>query len=269
VLTIQRLLVPAFVPANYPVKVSKLKLTKVHNRTYLKCIRPCIYESVPNSMSTIPHPLPCPGPLWTPLVQQVAGGDPEAIQALSAFLAGLKGYFCKHIGADDAEDMFHDLIVVLIKEIQKGSLEYPERLPGYAHAIAQRQIAAQIRLRIQSRRACNVDDVKLPDQAANAETSLARKELRAIAQRVLRSMPVQQRAVLIRFYIQEQRPRDSRSARDYTDSIRVVKSAPKRASRNSAGRRWNVSQCALSRAARWLYFCRSCVALLEMHAQTD
>ena len=179
-------------------------------------------------MSTIPHPLPCPGPLWTPLVQQVAGGDPDAIQALSAFLAGLKGYFCKHIGADDAEDMFHDLIVVLIKEIQKGSLEYPERLPGYAHAIAQRQIAAQIRLRIQSRRACNVDDVKLPDQAANAETSPARKELRAIAQRVLTALPVQQRAVLIRFYIQEQRPEEIQEALGITQTqFRIVKSRAK------------------------------------------
>ena len=179
-------------------------------------------------MSTIPHPLPCPGPLWTPLVQQVAGGDPDAIQALSAFLAGLKGYFCKHIGADDAEDMFHDLIVVLIKEIQKGSLEYPERLPGYAHAIAQRQIAAQIRLRIQSRRACNVDDVKLSDQAPNAETSLARKERQAVAHRVLQSMPVQQREVLIRFYILEQLPEVIQEELGITPTqFRLIKSRAK------------------------------------------
>jgi len=161
-------------------------------------------------------------------VQQVAGGDPDAIQALSAFLAGLKGYFCKHIGADDAEDMFHDLIVVLIKEIQKGSLEYPERLPGYAHAIAQRQIAAQIRLRIQSRRACNVDDVQLSDQAPNAETSLARKERRAVAHRVLQSMPVQQREVLIRFYILEQLPEVIQEELGITPTqFRLIKSRAK------------------------------------------
>jgi RNA polymerase sigma factor (sigma-70 family) len=124
--------------------------------------------------------------------------------------------------------MFQDLIVVLIKQIQKGSLEYPERLPGYARAIAQRQIAAQIRLRIQSRRACNVDDVELSDQAANAETSLARKELRAIAQRVLTALPVQQRAVLIRFYIQEQRPEEIQEALGITETqFRVVKSRAK------------------------------------------
>jgi RNA polymerase sigma factor (sigma-70 family) len=157
-------------------------------------------------MPTTLQPLPCPGPLWTALVQQVAAGDPDAIQALYAFLAGLKGYFWKHIGAEDAEDMFHDLIVVLIRQIQNGSVEDPERLPGYVFAIARRQIAAQIGLRMRSRSACNVDGVQLSDPAEDTETSLARKELRAIARRVLKAMPVQQREMLIRFYILEQLP---------------------------------------------------------------
>jgi RNA polymerase sigma factor (sigma-70 family) len=162
------------------------------------------------------------------LVQRVAAGDPAAIQALSASLAGLKGYFCKHIGAEDAEDMFHDLIVVLIKQIQKGSLEDPERLPGYVRGIVQRRTAAQIRLRMRARRACSVDDIALSDQAADAETSLARKELRAIAQRVLKALPVQQREMLIRFYLQEQRPEDIQEAFGITETqFRLVKSRAK------------------------------------------
>lgn len=178
-------------------------------------------------MLATPYPLR-PDPLWTPLVQRVAVGDPDAIQALSAFLAGLKGYFWKHIGAEDAEDMFHGLIVVLVKQIQDGSLEHPERLPGYAFTIARRQIAAQIRLRMESRRACSVDDVELSDQATDAETSLARKELRTIAHRVLQSMPVQQREVLIRFYIHEQRPEEIQEAIGITRTqFRVVKSRAK------------------------------------------
>jgi len=108
-------------------------------------------------MPATPQPPPGPGLLWTALVQRVAAGDPDAIQALYASLAGLKGYFCKHIGAEDAEDMFHDLIIVLINQIQKGSLEDPERLTGYVRAIAERQIAAQTRLRMRSRSACSVD----------------------------------------------------------------------------------------------------------------
>ena len=179
-------------------------------------------------MPTTLQPLPCPGPLWTALVQRVAAGDPDAIQALSAFLAGLKGYFWKHIGAEDAEDMFHDLIVVLIRQIQNGSVEDPERLPGYALAIARRQIVAQIGLRMRSRCACSVDDVQLPDPAEDTETSLARKEQRAIARRVLKAMPVQQRAVLIRFYIQEQRPEEIQEALGITQTqFRLVKSRAK------------------------------------------
>jgi hypothetical protein len=91
------------------------------------------------------------------------GWRPDAIQALSASLAGLKGYFWKHIGAEDAEDMFHDLIVVLVKQVQNGSLEDPERLPGYVRGIAQRRIAAQIGLRMRARRPCSVDDVEFSE----------------------------------------------------------------------------------------------------------
>ena len=98
-------------------------------------------------MSANQQPPPGPGPLWTTLVERVAGGDPSALQTLCASLAGLKGYFCKHVGPDDAEDMFHDLIIVLTRQIQEGALKEPERFLGYVRAIAQRRIAAQIRVR--------------------------------------------------------------------------------------------------------------------------
>jgi DNA-directed RNA polymerase specialized sigma24 family protein len=124
--------------------------------------------------------------------------------------------------------MFHDLIVVVVKQIQNGSLEHPERLPGYVRAIAQRRTAEQIRLRIRSRRACTVDDVELSDPTADAEASLAREELRAIARRVLKALPVRQRAVLIRFYIQEQRPEDIQEALGITATqFRLAKSRAK------------------------------------------
>jgi RNA polymerase sigma factor (sigma-70 family) len=179
-------------------------------------------------MPTTLQPPPCPGPFWTALVQRIAAGEPDAIQALSAFLAGLRGYFWKQLGAEDAEDMFHDLIVVLIRQIQNGSVEDPKRLPGYALAIARRQIAAQIGLRMRSRCACSVDDVQLPDPAEDTETSLARKEQRAIARRVLKAMPVQQREMLIRFYVQEQRPEGIQEAFGITPTqFRLIKSRAK------------------------------------------
>jgi DNA-directed RNA polymerase specialized sigma24 family protein len=73
-----------------------------------------------------------------------------------------------------------------------------------------------------------VDDVQLSDPAEDTETSLARKELRTIAHRVLQSMPVQQREVLIRFYIHEQRPEEIQEAVGITRTqFRVVKSRAK------------------------------------------
>jgi RNA polymerase sigma-70 factor (ECF subfamily) len=179
-------------------------------------------------MSANQQPPPGAGPLWTALVERVAGGDPNALQTLCASLAWLKGYFRNHVGPDDAEDMFHDMIIVLTKQIQEGALIEPERFLGYVRAIVQRRTAAQIRVRMRSRRACSVDDVQLSDPAEDTETSLARKELRTIAHRVLQSMPVQQREVLIRFYIHEQRPEEIQEAVGITRTqFRVVKSRAK------------------------------------------
>ena len=179
-------------------------------------------------MSATSNSLPGPGPPWVALVERVAAGDPDAVQALSTSFARFKGYFYKHIGPEDAEDMFHDLLVVLVKQIQNGALEDPERLPGYVIAIARWQIAAQVRLRMRGRRAVSVDDVKLFDHVPDAETSLARKEFRIIARRVLEGLPVQQREMLIRFYLQEQRPGEIQEELRITETqFRLVKSRAK------------------------------------------
>jgi RNA polymerase sigma-70 factor (ECF subfamily) len=179
-------------------------------------------------MSANQQPPPGAGPLWTALVERVAGGDPNALQTLCTSLAWLKGYFRNHVGPDDAEDMFHDVIIVLTKQIQEGALIEPERFLGYVRAIVQRRTAAQIRVRMRSRRACSVDDVQLSDPAEDTETLVARKELQAIAWRVLKAMPVQQREMLIRFYLQEQRPEGIQEAFGITPTqFRLIKSRAK------------------------------------------
>ena len=179
-------------------------------------------------MSATPNSLPGPGPPWAALVERVAAGDSDAVQALSTSFARLKGYFHKHVGPEDVEDMFHDLLVVLVKQIQNGALEDPERLPGYVFAIARWQIASQVRLRMRARRTVSVDDVKLFDHVPDAETSLARKELWTIARQVLEGLPVQQREMLIRFYLQEQRPGEIQEALGITETqFRLVKSRAK------------------------------------------
>ena len=187
-----------------------------------------IYGSAANEMSANQQPPPGAGPLWTALVERVAGGDPNALQTLCASLAWLKGYFCNRVGPEDAEDMFHDVIIVLMKQIQKGALKEPERFLGYVRAIVQRRTAARIQVRMRSRCEYSVDDVQLADPTEDTETSLARKELRAIARRVLKAMPVQQREMLIRFYLQEQRPEGIQEAFGITPTqFRLIKSRAK------------------------------------------
>ena len=89
-------------------------------------------------------------------------------------------------------------------------------------------MAAQIRLKMRGRRAYSIDEVYLSDPAEDAEMSLARKELRVIGQRVLKALPVQQLALLIRFSVQEQRPEEIQGALGITETqFRLVKSRGK------------------------------------------
>jgi RNA polymerase sigma-70 factor, ECF subfamily len=149
-----------------------------------------------------------PGSLWTPLVQRVAVGDPEAVRELYVSLSGLKTCLQRQLGADDAEDEFHDVILSLATQIQKGALADPERLLGYAHGIVRRKIATRIRVKIRARRCRGVEDVELIDPGTDAETALSRVEMRLIARRILDALPAQHRDVLVRYYLLEQNPDD-------------------------------------------------------------
>lgn len=164
-------------------------------------------------------------PQWTPLIRRVAADDDGATEELYAAFNGLRRYFDRQLGAECVQDAFHEVILTLIVHIRSGRLRNPERIAGYVMTIARRHVAETIRVRIRSRSHCvRADDIELRDRAPNAEGRLLQREQREIARRVLHAMPKTDREILVRYYLEEQRPEVIQAALHITPTLfRLIK----------------------------------------------
>jgi len=150
-----------------------------------------------------------PPPSWGPLVARIRAGEPSGMEDLyRVFSKGIRFFLCRQLGPQDLDDRVHDVFLIITQSIQKGELREPERLMGYVRTIVRRQVAAQIDSTVQARR--NQVDLDfgalLSDHRPNPERQIIDRENVDLAMRILRSLPKRDREVLIRFYLQEQRP---------------------------------------------------------------
>jgi RNA polymerase sigma-70 factor (ECF subfamily) len=82
---------------------------------------------------------------WTRVVAQIQAGDAAGQQAFyEAFGRGLRFYFSHHLQREDIEDKVHDTFLAVISAIRGDQLREPERLPGFVHKVARRQVAGYI-----------------------------------------------------------------------------------------------------------------------------
>jgi RNA polymerase sigma factor (sigma-70 family) len=163
---------------------------------------------------------------WTPLISRVSDGDAAAIEEFYISLREMRFYFEKRVGVQLAEDAFHDMFVYVVSRIQAGVLREPERILGYVHAVARAQCFVSSRSR---KRLLPAEEVAEPhDSAPNPEDQYRDTEARAIALRVLESMPAREREVLIRFYLGEQTPSEIQQSLELTATqFRLIKSRAK------------------------------------------
>ena len=147
---------------------------------------------------------------WASIVARIQAGDPSGMEELySVFTTGIRFYICRQLGSQDLDDKVHDAFLTITQSIRRGDLREPERLMGYVRTVIRRQVAGYIGTAVESRR--NVVD---PDRGAVLRDRQPDPERRAIegqnldlAMRVLGTLPRRDREVLVRFYLQEQSPR--------------------------------------------------------------
>ena len=172
-----------------------------------------------------------PDPQWSGLVERIRAGDPSAMEELYAvFAKGVRFYLWRQLGPQDLDDKVHDVFLIITQSIQKGELREPDRLMGYVRTIVRRQVAAYIDSAVQSRRNQVSIEPGMPvrDRGLDPERMAIDRQNLDLAVRLLRSLPIRDREVLIRFYLKEQTPEQICSEMDLTDTqFRLIKSRAK------------------------------------------
>ncbi len=140
---------------------------------------------------------------WSDLVHRIHRNDQRAIEELHSVLSrGARSYLRRQIGPEHAEDAFHDVLLIVIKAIQKGDLRDPKCLMGFVRTVLHRQVAVFIKRKIE--RPTAELHPGLADSSASQETEFMRAEKVQIMKSVLREMSLRDREMLTRFYLLEQ-----------------------------------------------------------------
>jgi len=144
---------------------------------------------------------------WSLLVERIRRAEPLALEELyNVFSTGIRFYLWRHLGLQDLDDRVHDAFLAVMQSIQNGELREPERLMGFVHTVVRRIVATQIELAVNARQSRFSHEmlVLLRDRRAGPEEAAISGQYRALAWRILRSIPGRDREVLARFYLREQ-----------------------------------------------------------------
>jgi len=169
--------------------------------------------------------------VWTPLVEGIRNRQGAAMEELyRVFSKGIRFFLCRQLGPQDLDDKVHDIFMIITESIQNGDLREPERLMGYVRTIVRRQVAGYIDMAVHTRR--NQTDLEfgsnLSDHHPNPERSLIDQQNLELAKGILRSLHEREREILIRFYLEEQRPAQICREMHLTDNqFRLIKSRAK------------------------------------------
>jgi RNA polymerase sigma factor (sigma-70 family) len=132
----------------------------------------------------------------------VACGDSAACENLYLQFSSYRRFFGRSVERSDADDLFHELIIDVVTQIQNGLLREPARLAGYVRVIAIRKLRAFITERSRARTFhADPDTTPLQYGGDDPEAEAIARENRSIALRILTDLPARDRDVLIRFYL--------------------------------------------------------------------
>jgi RNA polymerase sigma factor (sigma-70 family) len=168
---------------------------------------------------------------WAELVERIRRDEPSGMEDLyRVFARGIRFYLCRQLGPQELDDRVHDTFLIVVQAIRRGDLREPERLMGFVRTVVRRQVAAHIDGLVHSRREEVEIDVntRLADRTWNPEQKLASQENVILMRRVLDSLSLRDREILIRFYLREQTQEQICEEMDLTETqFRLLKSRAK------------------------------------------
>ena len=144
---------------------------------------------------------------WTELVSRIRRGDPEATAELyQIFARGIRFYLRRRLGRQELDDKVHDIFLIVVRTIRRGTLREPERLMGFVRTIVRCEVAAYIHDAVHRRREqTDVDSgIRLVDHALTPEENAIQQQRGKLVLSILRKMSSRDREILTRFYLQEQ-----------------------------------------------------------------
>lgn len=134
------------------------------------------------------------------------GDELAVIELYRTFSSGIRYYFCRHLGPQELDDRVHDAFIIVLEAIRGGAVREPERLMGFVHTIARRQVSASIERAIHDRgEHLDLDaGAMIPDPKENPERKVMSREDARLLRAALKEISGRDREILTRFYLQEQ-----------------------------------------------------------------
>ena len=148
-------------------------------------------------------------PDWAGVVAQIQAGDPTGLEQLyRTFSRGVRYYVARQLPYQDLDDKIHEIFVIIVEAIRKGSLREPERLMGFVRTVAQRQVAGHIERMVHNRtRETEIErGADVADATETPERAALVREKADLVKRALAKLSVRDRELLERFYVREQTP---------------------------------------------------------------
>lgn len=146
---------------------------------------------------------------WSSLIQKIQCNDAAGLEELyRVFCRGVRFHLWRRVRPEDLDDTVHDTFLIVAQAIRRGDLREPDRLMGFVWTVVRRQLAAYIERSANSRRhLADIDGaLRLLDPCPNPEWSAITLQRQRLARCVLHEVAARDREILVRFYLNEQRP---------------------------------------------------------------
>jgi RNA polymerase sigma-70 factor (ECF subfamily) len=163
------------------------------------------------------------------IVAQVRAGSSVAVGELYLMChSGLKYFFWRKLGPQDALDGAHDTFLIILNAILTGELREPSRLFGFMQVVAHRQFCLHIARRTRKRCETEAESLQLSDPGQRPDQELLVSERAMCMKRALRELTPKDREILERFYVKEQNKKQICRELNLTETqFRLLKSRAK------------------------------------------